>query len=232
MDYRDNPQHRVPHHIKWTSFAPPWWTNFAPPLTDPGIRRARGKRSLRQTGSDGSANENAGRGRGSECSRAAGVRRCRRAATRKRRNSGTAQGREPNFLGRLPSLDRRVARVSPLVVGACARRCCSGLLPARRIGRVAVRDCSPARSERRLEPSHLGQLRPCHRRLRYGSQADGPRGEVFVRRSQTLICIGFMPMKRGAHSSRRGAGAEVINLADGVCPPKGEAFIGIDPDSI
>ena len=33
MDYRDNPQHRVPHHIKWTSFAPPWWTNFAPPLT-------------------------------------------------------------------------------------------------------------------------------------------------------------------------------------------------------
>ena len=33
MDYRDNPQHRVPHHIKWTSFAPPWWINFAPPLT-------------------------------------------------------------------------------------------------------------------------------------------------------------------------------------------------------
>ena len=33
MDYRDNPQHPVPHHIKWTSFAPPWWTNFAPPLT-------------------------------------------------------------------------------------------------------------------------------------------------------------------------------------------------------
>ena len=33
MDYRDNPQHRVPHHIKWTSFAPPGWTNFAPPLT-------------------------------------------------------------------------------------------------------------------------------------------------------------------------------------------------------
>ncbi len=34
MDYRDNPQHRVPHHIKWTSFAPPGWTNFAPPLTN------------------------------------------------------------------------------------------------------------------------------------------------------------------------------------------------------
>ena len=33
MDYRDNPQHRVPHHIKWTSFAPPGWTNFAPTLT-------------------------------------------------------------------------------------------------------------------------------------------------------------------------------------------------------
>ena len=27
------PQHRVPHNIKWTSFAPPGWTNFAPPLT-------------------------------------------------------------------------------------------------------------------------------------------------------------------------------------------------------
>ena len=33
MDYRDNPQHRARHHIKWTSFTPPWWTNFAPPLT-------------------------------------------------------------------------------------------------------------------------------------------------------------------------------------------------------
>ena len=29
-----NPQHRVPHHIKWTSFAPLGWTNFAPPLTN------------------------------------------------------------------------------------------------------------------------------------------------------------------------------------------------------
>ena len=28
------PQHRVPHNVKWTSFAPPGWTNFAPPLTD------------------------------------------------------------------------------------------------------------------------------------------------------------------------------------------------------
>ena len=27
------PQHRVPHNVKWTSFAPPGWTNFAPPLT-------------------------------------------------------------------------------------------------------------------------------------------------------------------------------------------------------
>ena len=27
------PQHRVPHSVKWTSFAPPGWTNFAPPLT-------------------------------------------------------------------------------------------------------------------------------------------------------------------------------------------------------
>ena len=35
MDYRDTPpQHRVPHNIKWTSFAPPGWTNFAPPLTE------------------------------------------------------------------------------------------------------------------------------------------------------------------------------------------------------
>ena len=33
MDYRDNPQHRGPHNVKWTSFAPPGWTNFAPPLT-------------------------------------------------------------------------------------------------------------------------------------------------------------------------------------------------------
>ena len=31
------PQHRVPHNIKWTSFAPPGWTNFAPPLTLPII---------------------------------------------------------------------------------------------------------------------------------------------------------------------------------------------------
>ena len=27
------PQHRGPHNVKWTSFAPPGWTNFAPPLT-------------------------------------------------------------------------------------------------------------------------------------------------------------------------------------------------------
>ena len=34
MDYRDTPpQHRGPHNVKWTSFAPPGWTNFAPPLT-------------------------------------------------------------------------------------------------------------------------------------------------------------------------------------------------------
>jgi hypothetical protein len=33
MDYRDNPQHRVPHHIKWSGFAPPNWSNFTPPLT-------------------------------------------------------------------------------------------------------------------------------------------------------------------------------------------------------
>ena len=105
------------------------------------------------------------------------------AATRSRRNRGTAEGRKPDFHGRLPSLGRCAARVSPSVVGACARRCCSGLLSARRIGRVAVRDCSPARSERRLEPPHLGQLRPCHRRLCDGSKAGGPRGEVFVRRS-------------------------------------------------
>ena len=149
----------------------------------PAIRGARGKRSLRQTGSDGGANENAGRGRGSECSRAAGVRRCRRAATRSRRNRGTAEGREPDFHGRLPSLGRRAARVSPLVVGACAGRRCSGLLPAWRIGRVAVPDYSRLRSERRLEPPHLGPLRPCHRRLRDGSKADGPGGEVFARRS-------------------------------------------------
>ena len=41
MDYRDNRQHRVPHHIKWTSFAPPWRTNFAPPLTAPVAVRIR-----------------------------------------------------------------------------------------------------------------------------------------------------------------------------------------------
>ena len=34
-----NPQHRVPHHIKWTSFAPLGWTNFAPPLTLLGQRQ-------------------------------------------------------------------------------------------------------------------------------------------------------------------------------------------------
>ena len=90
---------------------------------------------------------------------------------------------KPNFHGRLPSLGGRAARVSPLVVGACAGRRCSGLLPARRIGRVAIPDYSPARSERRLEPPHLGQLRPCHRRVRDGSKADGPGGEVFVRGS-------------------------------------------------
>jgi hypothetical protein len=33
MDYRDNPQHRVPHHIKWSGFAPPKRSNFSPPLT-------------------------------------------------------------------------------------------------------------------------------------------------------------------------------------------------------
>jgi hypothetical protein len=33
MDYRDNPQHRVPHHTKWSGFAPPNWSNFTPPLT-------------------------------------------------------------------------------------------------------------------------------------------------------------------------------------------------------
>ena len=33
MDYRDNPQQRVPHHIKWSGFAPPKWPNFTPPLT-------------------------------------------------------------------------------------------------------------------------------------------------------------------------------------------------------
>ena len=31
--FRDQLKHRVPHNIKWTSFAPPGWTNFAPPLT-------------------------------------------------------------------------------------------------------------------------------------------------------------------------------------------------------
>ena len=34
MDYRDNPQHPVPHHINWTGFSPPKWSNFTPPLTD------------------------------------------------------------------------------------------------------------------------------------------------------------------------------------------------------
>jgi hypothetical protein len=33
MDYRDNPQHHVPHHIKWSGFAPPKRSNFTPPLT-------------------------------------------------------------------------------------------------------------------------------------------------------------------------------------------------------
>ena len=33
MDYRDNPQHLVRYHIKWTNYTPPWWTSFAPPLT-------------------------------------------------------------------------------------------------------------------------------------------------------------------------------------------------------
>ena len=36
MDYRDNPQHPVPHHIKWTGFAPPKWSIFTPPLTGGG----------------------------------------------------------------------------------------------------------------------------------------------------------------------------------------------------
>ncbi len=33
MHYRDNPQQRLRHHIKWTGFTPPNWTDFAPPLT-------------------------------------------------------------------------------------------------------------------------------------------------------------------------------------------------------
>ena len=56
--------------------------------------------------------KNAGRGRGSECSRAAGVRWCRKAATRSRRNRGTAEGRKQNVHGRLSSLGRRAARIS------------------------------------------------------------------------------------------------------------------------
>ena len=35
------PQHRVPHNIKWTSFAPPGWTNFAPPLTTAIIEKRK-----------------------------------------------------------------------------------------------------------------------------------------------------------------------------------------------
>ena len=48
--------------------------------------------------------------------------------------------------------------------------------------RVMLGRCDPP-PERRLEPPHLGQLRPLHRRVRDGCKADGPRGEVFVRRS-------------------------------------------------
>jgi hypothetical protein len=33
VDYRDNPQHRVPHHRKWSGFTPPNWSSFTPPLT-------------------------------------------------------------------------------------------------------------------------------------------------------------------------------------------------------
>ncbi len=33
LHYRDNPQQRLRHHIKWTGFTPPNWTDFAPPLT-------------------------------------------------------------------------------------------------------------------------------------------------------------------------------------------------------
>ena len=42
------PQHRVPHNIKWTSFAPPGWTNFAPPLTltEFGVIAAQGVGSI------------------------------------------------------------------------------------------------------------------------------------------------------------------------------------------
>jgi hypothetical protein len=38
MDYRDSPQHRVPHHIKWSGFAPPKRSNFTPPLNRTGAR--------------------------------------------------------------------------------------------------------------------------------------------------------------------------------------------------
>ncbi len=46
MHYRDNPQQRLRHHIKWTGFTPPNWTDFAPPLTFrtitlPNILKAR-----------------------------------------------------------------------------------------------------------------------------------------------------------------------------------------------
>ena len=44
MDYRDNPQHHVPHHIKWSGFAPPKRSNFTPPLT--GNKRQTKKRLL------------------------------------------------------------------------------------------------------------------------------------------------------------------------------------------
>jgi len=33
MDYRDNPHHRVLHHIKWCIFTPADWCNFSPALT-------------------------------------------------------------------------------------------------------------------------------------------------------------------------------------------------------
>ena len=105
-----------------------------------------------------------------------------RAATRSSRNSGTAEGREPDFHGRLPSLGRRAARVSPLVVGACAGRRCSGLLPAWRIGRVAVPDCSRRTIRAAAGAATSGTITALHnRRVRDGSKAGGPRGEVCVR---------------------------------------------------
>ena len=39
MHYRDNPQQRLRHHIKWTGFTPPNWTDFAPPLTVPTLQK-------------------------------------------------------------------------------------------------------------------------------------------------------------------------------------------------